>query len=420
MSLWNGGFTLEAISEITGTSAAIIYDNHTNIPYYLPSSVRVKNEHKALNVISLFTGGGGLDLGLEWAGFQTKCFIENNPYCIQTINKNRPAWPLVKNGDITRISGEDILVTTDLKRGEPHLVAGGAPCQPFSSLGKNEGESNLSGQLYKHFIRIVKEVQPAMFLFENVRGMMQNHTKIIAFMNNEFGRLGYGLSIALLCAADYGVPQKRYRVFIIGRRDGKKPGFPMPTHAENPDKSLAHFQALFQDQGYEFPYRQLCRWQTVGDAFKQLTPVHYAREDSISANLAPHIVHMIKQILPGTKMCWQDLPDELKFDCWKKGKFFGKDNFARLLYSEPAVTIRTGAVYPAKGKYIHPEEDRGLNTMELAALQSFPIDLRKSYGWFFCGGITPISRQIGNAVPPVLAKALGIAIRQQIEEILEC
>lgn len=407
------------ISIMTGTDSSIIYDKHTDIYYYLPSSFKEKKENKILNVISLFTGCGGLDLGLEWAGFQTKCFVENNPYCIQTINKNRPSWSLVKNGDITKISGEDILNVSGLKKREPYLVVGGAPCQPFSSLGKNEGEKNLNGKLYKHFIRIVEELQPSMFLFENVRGMMQNHTKIISFMKDEFGRLGYGLSTALLCAADYGVPQKRYRVFIMGRRDGKRPGFPIPSHAENPQKSLLHFQKVFQDYSYTFPFTRLHHWQTVGDAFKELTSAHYSREDSLSAKLAPHIVNMIKQIIPGTKMCWKDLPDDLKFECWKKGKFCGRDNFARLLYNEPSVTIRTGAVYPAKGKYIHPEEHRGLNTIELAALQSFPLNLQKHNGWFFCGGITPITRQIGNAVPPVLAKALGITIRQQIEEMLE-
>lgn len=400
------------------SNAAIIYDKRADIPYYLPFTPHLTQRRNNLSCISLFTGGGGLDLGLEWAGFQTRCFVENNPYCIQTIRRNRRQWPLVKDGDITKITGQDILNTANLRRGEPYLVAGGAPCQPFSSLGKNEGETNLNGQLYKHFIRIVEEIQPAMFLFENVRGMMQNHTRIISFMNKEFGRLGYGLSTALLCAADYGVPQKRYRVFIIGRRDGKRPGFPIPTHDENPHKFLSYFDSILKEQGYSFPYENLQKWKTVGEAFSRITPLHYMRGDSFAANLAPHIVNMIRHIIPGTKMCWQDLPEELKFDCWKQGKFCGKDNFARLLYDEPAVTIRTGAVYPAKGKYIHPDQDRGLNTIELAALQTFPLDLQPNRGWFFYGGITSISRQIGNAVPPILAQALGTAIRQQIEEML--
>lgn len=413
-----GGATLIAVKNEQQKPSNVIYDSYNKIDYYCPSLGFDKN-HNELPLISLFTGGGGLDLGLEWAGFSTKAFVEKDKYCIQTLYKNRPNWPLVGNGDITKISAKDILKTAGLKRGEVALLAGGAPCQPFSSLGKNEGEEIPNGQLYRYFIDMVDKIKPAAFLFENVRGMASNHSSIIRFMQKEFSNSGYSLSIALLCAANYGVPQRRNRVFIIGRRDKEKPGFPVPTHAGKPDQYFSHLQNLFLENGVPFPYPELHYWRTVQDAFYGLSPAHFLREDAYEAKLAPKIRRMISYIKPGTNMYWKDLPDDLKFDCWKRGKFQGTDNFSRLHYGEPSVTIRTGAIYPAKGRYIHPEFDRALNTIEMASLQTFPICLDQDYGWYFCGGITPVARQIGNAVPPLLAKAIGISLRDQIYEVIQ-
>lgn len=392
-----------------------IEDEQNQISYFLPRNHGMSVDLNKLSLISLFTGGGGLDLGLEWAGFQTRCFVEKDKYCIDTIKKNRN-WPLVGDGDITKISSKDILKVAGLKRGEAALVAGGAPCQPFSNLGKKDGEENINGQLYKYFIEVVQDIQPAMFLFENVRGIMQNHHKVIPFMNSEFGKIGYKLSTALLCAADYGVPQKRFRIFVIGTRSDIDPGFPFPTHAEDPEIAMDYLIQKSKEQGVSLSIQNLRKWVTVGEIFAKIKPYHYTRKDNFTAKLAPHIINMIRHIKPGTKMCWRDLPDELKFNCWKKGNFQGSDNFSRLLYNEPSVTIRTGAVYPAKGRYIHPNHNRGLNTVELAALQSFPLTSDLKSGWFFSGGITSITRQIGNAVPPLLAMRLGQSLISQIHQ----
>lgn len=369
-----------------------------------------------LPMISLFTGAGGLDLGLEQAGFVVKAFVENDPDCIDTIRHNRPQWPLAGTGDITELTSQEILDVSGLKPGEVALVAGGAPCQPYSSLGKRDGEKTANGRLYRHFIRIVREARPAMFLFENVRGMLQNHRRIVDFMRDAFLETGYETTLRLVCAADYGVPQKRYRVFMIGRRDNKSPAFPLPTHFDPDSDEQARLQGLLESSGCRRTIR-LKRWETVGRAFSRLTSKHYERPDSYRANLSPSIVKMIEHIQPGTTMCWRDLPDHLKFRCWRESGFSGSDCFGRLLLNRPSVTIRTGAIYPAKGRYIHPIEHRGLDTIEMAVLQSFPITGRQSR-WEFRGGITSIARQIGNAVPPLLAYHLGVALRQQIDDML--
>ncbi|WP_312519122.1 DNA cytosine methyltransferase [Anaerospora sp.] len=413
-------FTQTEIQGLLSSNSRLVYDPLKKIYYYLPnSSIDYNLPDECLSVISLFTGGGGLDLGLEWAGFRTTCFVENNRHCVKTIKANRPNWLHIDKhcGDVSKLTAEDILTAANMKSGNVGLVVGGAPCQPFSSLGSNAGESIPNGQLYRHFINLVKEIRPMMFLFENVRGMAQNHKKVIEFMKDEFSSINYGIEVGLLCAADYGVPQKRYRIFIIGRRDNEKPGFPFPTHAEDPKKALPYFKNLCDNNQAVFPYRRLKKWRTVEEVFSEITEHHLNRSDSFSADLSPHIIEMIRHIRPHTRDCWQDLPVDLMFNCWKKGKFQGKDNFGRLLLNEPAVTIRTGAIYPAKGRYIHPVENRGLNTIEMAALQSFPLFRRRNKRWLFQGGIMSVARQIGNAVPPLLAEALGHTLREQITEI---
>ncbi|MGI6101761.1 MAG: DNA cytosine methyltransferase [Bacillota bacterium] len=394
-----------------------IWDQTQQAYYWIPSSA----DHSThlvgrLPMVSLFTGAGGLDLGLEQAGFAVKAFVENDPDCIDTIQHNRSQWPLVGKGDITKLTSREILEVAGLGPGEAALIAGGAPCQPYSSLGKRNGDETANGRLYLHFIRIVRETLPAMFLFENVRGMLQNHRRIIDFMRDAFLETGYRTTLRLLCAADYGVPQKRYRVFIVGRRDGKSPGFPLPTHSDPNSKEQHCLQKLLDDSGFMYKV-QLKEWETVGTAFSRLTANHYARPDSFRANLGPPIIKMIEHIKPGTTMCWRDLPDHLKFRCWKETGFGGSDCFGRLQLTRPSVTIRTGAIYPAKGRYIHPTEHRGLDTIEMAVLQSFPVTEPES-GWEFKGGITSVARQIGNAVPPLLAYHIGVALRQQIDDML--
>ena len=119
----------------------------------------------------------------------------------------------------------------------------------------------------------------------------------------------------------------------------------------------------------------------------------------------------MKYLRPGTRDNFKAIPPRLLPDCWKSGKHQGADTFGRMLWDEPAVTIRTCGYHPMKGRYIHPDEHRGFNTVELMRLQAFPKDFR------FSGGLISVGRQIGNAVPPPLAEAIGLAIRAQLERL---
>lgn len=368
-------------------------------------------------VISLFSGAGGFDIGLELAGFETAVCVEIDSDCRETLRFNRPDWHLFEDdknripGDIRAITGRELLKLAGLKKGEPALVIGGAPCQPFSNIGLKRGKNDpKNGDLFLEFVRIVKETQPKGLVFENVSGITQSkHQDVIKYMTQKFEELGYSVSCGLLNSADYGVPQKRERFFIIGLRGDQKPCFPLPTHSKS-KKDWSDFLKNLSIQPQYLPFK----WLSVGDALNSLPSNYFNRADFKVMNISPKVKERMKLIGPGEN--FKVLPVEMLPNCWSSGKHQGQDTFGRLRLDEPSVTIRTAAYNPAKGKYIHPTENRGLNTIEMAALQGFP------YSWHFkLKNDRPMTlksagMQIGNAVPPNLAKAIGIALKIQLTQ----
>ena len=374
-------------------------------------------------VVSLFSGAGGLDIGLEESGFHTAVCVEYDTDCRETLRYNRPEWKLFEDGikiekgkmktripgDIREIGVDELLQLAKLKKGEAALVVGGAPCQPFSNIGKKLGKSDeKNGDLFLEFVRIVKGVSPEAFIFENVVGItQQKHADVINYMIDKFKGLGYGISHAILNSANYGVPQRRERFFLIGIKGIDNPAFPLPTHF----KDEKHYETFIKD--FEvLPERKFNRWISVKEAFKKIPKNQERRIDFALMNISAPVVNRMQYIKQGEN--FKVLPMDLRPDCWKSGKHQGNDTFGRMIADAPSCTIRTAAYNPAKGQYIHPFENRGLSTVEMATLQSFP------FNWYFrCKGnekVTLVSggRQIGNAVPPLLAKALGAAIKKQI------
>lgn len=374
-------------------------------------------------VVSLFSGAGGLDIGLEESGFQTAVCIEYDADCRQTLRYNRPEWKLFEEevkiekgimktripGDIRDIDVEELLKYAGLKKGEVSLVVGGAPCQPFSNIGKKLGKSDeKNGDLFLEFVRMVKGIQPEAFIFENVVGITQlKHADVIKYMVNKFKGLGYGISHTILNSANYGVPQRRERFFLIGIKGVKNPAFPFPTFF----KDEKHFSGFVKDLD-EVPFSAFNKWVSVKDAFKRMPKKQENRIDYALMNISDIVVNRMTYINQGEN--FKVLPMKLRPNCWKSGKHQGNDTFGRMIADLPSCTIRTAAYNPAKGQYIHPFENRGLSTFEMAVLQSFPFD------WYFrCKGserVTLVSggKQIGNAVPPLLARALGAAIKKQL------
>lgn len=402
----------------------MIYSNtKTETKYIDISDFSFGKNGKQLPVVSLFSGAGGLDIGLEESGFQTAVCVEYDTDCRETLRYNRPDWKLFEEGvkiergkittripgDIREIEVEELLNLAGLKKGEAALVVGGAPCQPFSNIGKKLGKDDeKNGDLFLEFVRIVKGVNPEAFIFENVVGItQQKHSDVINYMADKFKGLGYGISHAILNSANYGVPQRRERFFMIGIKGVEKPSFPFPTHF----KDEKHFETFVKDFNIS-PGRNFERWVSVKETFRNMPKNQDLRIDYALMNISDNVVNRMTYIKEGEN--FKVLPMELRPDCWKSGKHQGNDTFGRMIADLPSCTIRTAAYNPAKGQYIHPFENRGLSTVEMAALQSFPIN------WYFrCKAkdkVTLVSggRQIGNAVPPLLAQALGLAIKKQI------
>ncbi len=370
------------------------------------------------DVVSLFSGAGGLDIGLELAGFETAVCVEIDSNCRETLRYNRSKWKLFDDGtdrtpgDVRSIRAEELLEFIGRKRGEPWLVVGGAPCQPFSNIGKKEGQNDVrNGDLFLEFVRLVTGILPRSFIFENVSGITQKkHSDVLLKMTECFRKIGYTVSGAILNAANYGVAQKRERFILLGIRNSYKVAFPLPTHMRN-DRSWNEFVDCLDNN----PSYSPSRWVTVEEALAHIPKSIDKREDCVVMNVSEKIRERMKHIKQGQN--FKVLPISMLPNCWKSGKHQGQDTFGRMELSSPAPTIRTAAYNPTKGKYIHPIENRGLNIHELAAFQGFPSS------WVFKSRgrdrVTLVSagKQIGNAVPPLLGRAIGLAVKKQLFQL---
>ncbi len=416
----------DAIVAYNTTEQYFFRDKKTNTKYVSISDEYIHLDDTNNTVVSLFTGAGGLDIGLEQAGFKTVVCVENDINCRETLRHNRPEWKLFEEGqkfakgkfelrepgDIRDIDVDELMKFSNLKIGEVGLVVGGAPCQPFSNMGKRDGKNDeKNGDLFLEFVRMVKGIKPKAFIFENVAGITQSkHKDVLKYMIESFAGSGYGISYTILNAANYGVPQRRERFFLIGVQNYINPAFPLPSHIKD-NKTWEIFIKDFDVRPIKIP----SKWITVKDTFSNIPDDYKNRKDYAVMNISPKVLERMTYIKQGEN--FKVLPTELLPDCWSSGKHQGNDTFGRLIDSLPSVTIRTAAYNPAKGMYIHPYENRGLNIIEMAALQNFPYDWQ-----FKCINrekVTLVSagKQIGNAVPPGLSRALGFAIRRQLEII---
>lgn len=347
------------------------------------------------DVISLFSGAMGLDIGLGKAGLNVVIGQDFEPSCVETMKANGHN---VLGGDIREIKPETLLELTGLHVGEPFMICGGPPCQPFSTAGKRLGINDPRGSLFMDFIRMIDYIRPRFFVMENVKGIVSSLLKhvstkervkddpeqklgtVLDVILSEFNKLGYKTVYGILDAVNYGVPQFRERFVLIGSRDNEDIFLPIPTH----------FQ-MHQNPDY--------RWKTVGEAIKDLEndPGEYT---PLSSDRKKYL-HMVPE---GGN--WRDLPEEVipvaMGGAYESGG--GKVGFyRRLSYKQPSPTITTSPAQKAT-MLCHPRQDRPLSIKEYARIQQFPDD------WKFTGTISAQYRQIGNAVPVGLAEAIGRAI----------
>ncbi len=332
-------------------------------------------------IIELFAGAGGLALGLEKAGFQSLLLNEIDRDACETLKKNRVNWN-VKNCDI-----KDYDFTK--YKGEVDLLTGGFPCQAFSYAGKKLGFNDTRGTLFYEFARAVKETNPKVILAENVKGLVSHDSgKTLETIKNIIEEIGYELvEPKILKAIFYKVPQKRERIFLVAIR-----------------KDLSRFVSFNYPAKFPkiFTLRDALK---KGDLFNKDVP---KTEGQIYPQRKKEILSKVPQ-----GGYWRDLPDDLQRE-YMRGSYFlggGKTGLARRLsWDEPSLTL-TCAPAQKQTERCHPTETRPLTFREYARIQTFPDD------WLFCGSLSSIYKQIGNAVPVNLAYAVGRSLVNLLNEI---
>lgn len=332
------------------------------------------------NSIELFAGAGGLALGVEKAGFEHIGLIEIDSDAAGTLKKNRPQWNVI-NDDIANISCLDLEDYFDIKKGELDLLSGGAPCQAFSYAGKRLGLEDARGTLFYHYALFLKKLQPKMFLFENVRGLLtHNSGKTYQTITDIFTEQGYSIQKRVLNAWDYNVPQKRERLITIGIRNdlADKIGFSFPDTCE--------YKPVLRDILLDCP-------PSIGTKYSK-------RKEEIFA-LVP----------PGGY--WRDIPEDIAKEymksCWyMEGGRTGI--LRRMSLDEPSLTVLTSPSQKQTDR-CHPIEPRPFTVRENARCQTFPDD------WEFCGSVGQQYKQVGNAVPVNLAYAIALSIRKGLEQL---
>ena len=347
------------------------------------------------DVISLFSGAMGLDIGLAKAGLNVVIGQDFDASCVKTMRANRHK---VLEGDIKEIEPQQLLSLTGLHIGEPFLICGGPPCQPFSTAGKRLGINDPRGSLFMDFIRMIDYIRPRFFVMENVKGIMSAPLKhvplaerddkdpeqrlgtVLDVILSEFNKLGYKTVYGVLDAVNYGVPQFRERFVLIGSRDNEDIFLPIPTH----------FQ-MHQNQEYQ--------WKSVRSVIEDLE-----FDSGECATLSDERLKFLKMVPEGGN--WRDLPEDIipiaMGGAYTSGG--GKVGFyRRLSYDQPSPTVVTSPVQKAT-MMCHPTQNRPLSVKEYARIQQFPDN------WIFTGTTAAKYRQIGNAVPIGLAEAIGKAV----------
>lgn len=359
---------------------------------------------KQFTAVDIFSGAGGLSIGAEMAGINPVMAVEFDQYATATYRRNHP--------DIAdNVLQKDIRTVNPLEHTikNPFILFGGPPCQGFSTANtKTRNLDNPNNWMFKEYLRFLQELEPEWFLFENVAGFKSFNggsfaKEVEEALQNPFGdpdKLAYETSSALLDAADFGVPQKRKRFFIVGHKKqsgGIKFDFnslkkrPMTTVGE----ALADLPMLENGQMlHECAYRF-----KANSRFAKLMRgrLRKARQNYVTDS-KPHIIERYKVIPQGSN--WQAAKEKGLLDSYSSTKHTHSGIYKRLEDDQPAVTI---ANY-RKSMLIHPWEHRGLSLREAARLQSFPDN------FFFEGPHTYQQQQVGNAVPPLLAKVIFMQI----------
>lgn len=337
---------------------------------------------KTKKSIELFAGAGGLALGLEQAGFEHIGLVEFDKEAAGTLKVNRPNWNVLCE-DIRETCERDLEKEFNIKKGELDLLSGGAPCQSFSYAGKRLGLNDVRGTMFYYYATFLKKLQPKMFLFENVRGLLTHDGgKTYRTILDIFEEQGYVTVHEVLNSWDYGVPQKRERLITIGIR-----------------------KDLYFDECYKYPIKHDYK-PVIGDIKLDVNP-----PKSECQRYSEYKEKIFALVPPGGY--WRDIDPEIAKEymksCWYMGG--GRTGILRRLsLKEPSLTVLTSPFMKQTDR-CHPIEIRPFSYRENARLQTFPDE------WVFIGKLSSKYKQVGNAVPVNLAKEIGNEIMNTLEAI---
>jgi len=392
--------------------------------------------------VDLFGAPGGLSLGFKMASFSSLATVDFDAAGLRTYHRNFPKSKIISK-NIRDVKCEWFLAEVGMSKGECDVLLGGPPCQGFSSVGRvkiaslvrggiwklKNGNSRLIDDprnlLYKEFLRFVEGIHPAFFVLENVLGIMSyRNGEIVREIVQGFEDLGYRTDFKILDAAEYGVPQHRRRVFFIGNERGSPNPFPKPTHCTAGIESLGKSA----DGGDIWLPEAITVWDAIADlprirAGVNKSTMNYTKDPCCeyqkwarkgSEAVYNHVTRphgkrdrdVFKKMKPGNQ--WKDLPKRDRRRYGYRDDVF-TDKFKRLWKNKPAWTI-TSHIHKDGYVYIHPTQTRTVSVREAARLQSFPDT------FVFEGSRTEQFRQVGNAVPPLMARAIAMEIRKVLEK----
>lgn len=359
---------------------------------------------KIYKVLDLFSGAGGISCGLEKTGyFKSLIALDFNKAAINTFKQNHINAECIV-GDITKQEIKEKTIKL-AKKNQINMIVGGPPCQGFSNKGKNLGLKDERNFLFLEYVDLVKEIKPEIFIIENVKNIVSSAN---GYFINEivklFMEIGYFVNYKVVNSYEFGVPQTRERAIIIGSK-----------------KFKYDFKNL-----YKYSIKEEKR-PKVYDAISDLNYLDSGEGNEISEYLINSYSSYQKEMRKNSKKLYNHIAtnhskiaiDKLKMIPAEKGKEFlpielhGKQKFkttwSRLEWNKPSPTIDTRFDTPSNGKNSHPILNRAITPREAARLQSFPDEYR------FYGKKTEICKQIGNAVPPLLAEKIGLSIIDQID-----
>lgn len=340
------------------------------------------------NFISMFSGAGGLDLGFEQAGWTRRFASDLDADAVATLRANtRPEdRALVGQDDIRLLGASDVLARAGgLVKGDLLAIVGGPPCQSWSSAGHQMGLADERGQLFRHFIKLANSLDPRFIVMENVRGLLTARGldgepgSALALLREDLRQEGWQTTVSLLNAADYGVAQRRVRLFLVAHRTGDCPDFPKATHSKEATAGLKKWVSLQQ----------------------LLTTVRPVTEEEV-IRPTPKLAAELAKIEPGS-----GVKSPGKIEATRPSGHWGYKQGAFI--ADPALPARTVTASTAQDWIIDPAHGiRRLCPRECAAIQSFPAT------WNWEGKQASVYRQIGNAVPPRLAYAVASSLLRHI------